>query len=53
MLDPSPGMLADGDRAVTDVALSVGYASSSAFNAAFRDFTGLAPGAWRDGLRQA
>lgn len=45
--------LADGDRAVTDVALSVGYASSSAFNAAFRDFTGLAPGAWRDGLRRA
>ncbi len=45
--------LADGDRAVTDVALSVGYASSSAFNAAFRAFTGLAPGAWRESLRRA
>lgn len=44
--------LSEGDRAVTDIAISVGYASPSAFNAAFRDFTGLAPGAWRDGTRR-
>lgn len=44
--------LSDGNRALTDIAVSVGYSSSSAFNAAFRDFTGLAPSVWRDNARR-
>ena len=36
---------------VTEVALSVGYASSAAFNAAFRDFAGTTPTAFRASAR--
>lgn len=45
--------LAESDTAVTEVALAVGYASPSAFNAAFRAFTGMAPGEWRDSIAGA
>jgi len=44
-------MMAEGERGVADVALSVGYSSLSAFNAAFRSFTGQTPREFRAGLR--
>lgn len=40
-------MLTDIDRPVTEIAFSVGYASLSAFNAAFRDFAGATPTEFR------
>jgi AraC-like DNA-binding protein len=46
-------ILAEGDAPVTEVALSVGYASPSAFNAAFLDFTGQTPTGYRDSFRTA
>ncbi|WP_309664594.1 AraC family transcriptional regulator [Tabrizicola sp.] len=36
---------------VTGIALSVGYSSVSAFNAAFREFSGKSPTAYRDDIR--
>jgi AraC-like DNA-binding protein len=42
--------LAEPLRSVTDIAHSLGYASSSAFNAAFRDFTGQTPTAFRQSM---
>lgn len=45
--------LAEGDTPVTEVALSVGYASPSAFNAAFRAFAGVSPGEWRSSAKGA
>lgn len=44
-------LMAEGDMPVTEVALSVGYASSSAFNAAFRRLTGQTPTGFRSGFR--
>lgn len=44
-------MLAETDLAVTEIALSVGYQSLSAFNASFRSFTGQTPTAYRDGFK--
>lgn len=44
-------MMAEGERAVADIALCVGYSSLSAFNAAFRAFTGQTPTEFRKGLR--
>ena len=35
------------DAPVTEIALAVGYNSLSAFNAAFRKFSGMAPSEWR------
>jgi len=43
--------LAGSQAPVTEIAFSVGYASLSAFNAAFRDFAGQSPSAFRAGLR--
>ena len=43
--------LAEDQRPVTEVAMSVGYSSSSAFNAAFRDVIGTTPTAFRASLR--
>lgn len=43
--------LSASDEAVTTIAMSVGYASLSAFNAAFRDFTGRTPSAFRKSLK--
>lgn len=40
--------LADPDRQVTQVAMEVGYSSSSAFNSAFLEFTGQTPTAFRN-----
>ncbi len=40
--------LAQEDMQITQVALAVGYSSVSAFNAAFRDFTGQTPSEYRD-----
>ncbi len=42
--------LAEPSRSVTDIAHSLGYASSSAFNVAFRDFTGQTPTAFRHSM---
>ncbi|MGD8481580.1 MAG: helix-turn-helix domain-containing protein [Gammaproteobacteria bacterium] len=42
------GELADLDRPLTDIALRVGYSEQSAFNRAFRSWTGIAPGAYRE-----
>ncbi len=43
-------LLAMSDTSVTEVSLSVGYASLSGFNAAFRELTGMAPGSYRKSL---
>ncbi len=43
--------LADTDLPVTEIALQVGYASSSAFNAAFRAFAGTTPSTFRASAR--
>ena len=43
--------LADPDRSITDIALGTGYASLSAFNAAFREITGQTPSDYRDSFR--
>ncbi|HZF43782.1 MAG TPA: AraC family transcriptional regulator [Sphingomonadaceae bacterium] len=40
-------MSADSDVGLTEVALSVGYGSQSAFGTAFRRVTGTTPSAWR------
>jgi AraC-like DNA-binding protein len=42
--------LADPTRQVTEIAMDVGYSSTSAFNNAFLDFTGQTPTAFRAGL---
>lgn len=39
--------LADPQRQITEIAFSVGYNSLSAFNTAFRDFTGMTPTEFR------
>jgi AraC-like DNA-binding protein len=44
--------LASSDARVTDIAMSVGYSSLSAFNAAFREFSGQTPTGYREDLRQ-
>jgi AraC-like DNA-binding protein len=41
--------MAEDERTVADIALSVGYSSLSAFNAAFRNFTGQTPTEFRAG----
>jgi AraC-like DNA-binding protein len=43
--------LASSDASVTEIALSVGYSSLSAFNAAFRDLTGKSPSEYRATFR--
>ncbi len=43
--------LAASDASVLNVALAVGYGSLSAFNAAFLDFTGQTPSAYRASFR--
>ncbi|MBV1860919.1 MAG: AraC family transcriptional regulator [Nannocystaceae bacterium] len=43
--------LARADERITDVALACGYVSVSAFNAAFLDFTGQTPTAYRAAIR--
>jgi AraC-like DNA-binding protein len=43
--------LAAGDAPVTDIALTVGYTSLSAFNAAFRELTGRTPTEYRASFR--
>jgi AraC-like DNA-binding protein len=44
-------LMAATEAPITEVALAVGYASSSAFNAAFRRFTGQTPTSYRRGFR--
>lgn len=46
-------LLAETNAPVTEVALGVGYQSLSAFNAAFRAFTGQTPTAYRAGFKPA
>jgi AraC-like DNA-binding protein len=45
------GLLRDTGAKVVDVALQVGYESEAAFSRAFRRVVGVAPGAWRQGVR--
>jgi AraC-like DNA-binding protein len=44
--------LALTDTPVTGIAMGVGYTSISAFNAAFRAFSGVTPTAYRDDIRE-
>ncbi|MEO5804955.1 AraC family transcriptional regulator [Devosia sp.] len=46
-------MLASSDEPVTSIAMGVGYASLSAFNAAFREFAGATPTHYRASYRAA
>jgi len=46
-------LLAEPDMPVLDVGLAVGFSSSSAFYAAFREQTGQAPGQFRRGQAAA
>ncbi|MEO1539847.1 MAG: AraC family transcriptional regulator [Pseudomonadota bacterium] len=46
-------ILATEDRPITQIAFDGGYTSLSAFNAAFRDFAGLSPSAYRNRIRDA
>lgn len=41
-------LLRDPELTVDEVSVLVGYAEASAFHRAFRRWTGLSPGAWRD-----
>jgi AraC-like DNA-binding protein len=50
VLNAIEGLVATQDS-VTEIALATGYASLSAFNAAFRDLVGLTPTEYRDSLR--
>jgi AraC-like DNA-binding protein len=45
-------LLAETNAPITHIALGVGYQSLSAFNAAFRSFTGQTPTAYRRGFAQ-
>ena len=45
-------LLAAGEHSIQQVASLVGFASVPAFYRAFRRWTGLAPGAWAEGLGQ-
>ena len=47
MIHAIEALAGDPKRPVTDVAMSVGYSSLSAFNAAFREFTGVTPTEYR------
>jgi AraC family transcriptional regulator len=44
-------MLRDTDASIASVAAELGYASQTAFAAAFRRLTGEAPGDWRRRVR--
>ena len=46
-LELAKRMLADHHRSVSDIALSTGFSSQSNFSRAFRDATGMTPGAYR------
>ena len=46
-LDLAKRMLVDRHRSLSDIALSTGFSSQSNFSRAFRDATGITPGAYR------
>jgi transcriptional regulator GlxA family with amidase domain len=46
------GLLRDTKAKLVEVALAAGYESEAAFSRAFKREVGVAPGAWRRGLRQ-
>ena len=49
---PRPlALLEDGDAAIEQIAVQLGYADGSNFHRAFRRWMGVAPGAWRDARR--
>ncbi|WP_111497773.1 AraC family transcriptional regulator [Marinobacter bohaiensis] len=41
--------LSRGDRPINDIAHDVGFTEPSTFHRAFKKWTGMTPGAWRDG----
>ncbi|MFN8623605.1 MAG: AraC family transcriptional regulator [Chloroflexota bacterium] len=45
------GMLRDSGATVSEIAVSVGYDSEAAFSRAFKRIVGVAPSAWRAGVR--
>ncbi|WP_421726312.1 helix-turn-helix domain-containing protein [Bauldia sp.] len=47
------GLVAGTDMPITEVSLAVGYNALSAFNAAFRDLTGMTPTAYRQRSQSA
>lgn len=47
------GYLADPEVSVSEVAFLLGFSEQSAFNRAFRRWTGEAPGRWRRGRRRS
>jgi len=50
-LERAKKMLRDTDASVVSVAMELGYASQTAFAAAFRRFSGETPSDWRRGVR--
>ena len=50
-LEQAMNMLRDTDTSIVSVAAELGYASQTAFAAAFRRLTGKAPGDWRRGVQ--
>lgn len=45
--------LGKGDRAINDIALQVGFTEPSTFHRAFKKWTGMTPGAWREQEEEA
>jgi AraC-like DNA-binding protein len=40
-------MLIQSDYSITDISLSLGFSSQSAFTACFKQYTGVTPGSYR------
>ncbi|MCA9704651.1 MAG: helix-turn-helix transcriptional regulator, partial [Myxococcales bacterium] len=47
------GLLAQGQLSPAEIAFCLGFSEMSAFNRAFRRWTGCSPGAWRQARRRA
>lgn len=50
--DAMSALVAERERTVLDIALSVGFNSKSAFNAAFRQYAGMTPREYRSKLKE-
>lgn len=49
-IDRAMNLLRKGERSITEIALELGFSSSSHFSASFRKVTGVTPRQWRDHL---